>query len=80
MTDGPRVSVSLDLPQWVADALMRWPVPEEYAGGDLAARVAFAAELAADGVMSGENNQTRRALYGKFGVAFPDGEDDDIPL
>lgn len=72
------MKITLDLPDWIAAALLEWNIPEELAGSSIEDRLHYLAEGAADGIQSA-NRRVR--LYRLLGLPHPDyGEDDDIPF
>ena len=78
--DRSLVSVRLDLPRWIVDALLRVDVPEWYVGLTLSDRVTHALEFSANSILAHEESKDRRALYRKLGLDEPDDCPDDLPF
>lgn len=70
--------VTVELPDWVADAVMRGPSPTVDCGPSLAERLAGIAQDWADSVPAWEAGEKRQRLYKALGL--PPEHDDENPL
>ena len=66
--------VSLELPDWVADAITRGPSPAPDSGPSVEDRLGCIAESWARTVLGWEDDDKRAALYRALGLAPPDSD------
>lgn len=65
------VRVMLDLPDWVAEALTEWQIPEEHCGASLAERLEW---LADDMALRVQGENKRRKLSDALGITDKTGD------
>lgn len=74
------MKVTIDLPDWIATALLAWDIPDDLAGPSIEERLYFLADDAALGITRDLAHMKQRRLYRSLGIAHPDDSDDEVPF
>ncbi|MGE4430503.1 MAG: hypothetical protein AB7E05_07150 [Sphingobium sp.] len=77
-----KMKVTVDLSDWIVNALLAWRIPPELAGPSIEDRLIYLAEETAQSLLTREEWEKRVQLYLAFGLRLDDDDesDDDIDM